>query len=77
MGVDSSMKDKRRLEVLGNMLLKITYDTAREEVTGGWRKLHNEELHDVYSSSNVITVMGIDSAHERDEKRLHSYGRKN
>jgi hypothetical protein len=59
--------------VPGNRLLKITYDAEREEVTGGWRKLHNEELHDLYSSSDVITVIGIESAQERDEKRLHSY----
>jgi hypothetical protein len=29
----------------------------REEVTGGWRKLHEEELHNLYYSSNVITVI--------------------
>jgi hypothetical protein len=29
----------------------------REEVTGGWRKLHNEELHSLYSSPSVIIMM--------------------
>ena len=29
----------------------------RDEVTGGWRKLHNEELNDLYSSSNIIRVI--------------------
>jgi hypothetical protein len=29
----------------------------REEVTGGWRKLHNEELHTLYSSSNIIRMI--------------------
>jgi hypothetical protein len=29
----------------------------RDEVTGGWRKLHNEELHDLYSSPSIIRIM--------------------
>jgi hypothetical protein len=29
----------------------------RDEVTGGWRKLHIEELHNLYSSSNIIRMM--------------------
>jgi hypothetical protein len=31
--------------------------SKRNEVTGGWRKLHNEELHDLYSSSSIITMI--------------------
>ena len=38
------------------MLRKI-FGPKRDEVTGEWRKLHNEELHDLYSSSNIIRVM--------------------
>ena len=30
-----------------------------EEVTGGWRKLHNEQLHDLYRSSNIIGVFRL------------------
>jgi hypothetical protein len=29
----------------------------RDEVTGGWRKLHNEELHNLYSSSSIIRII--------------------
>jgi hypothetical protein len=29
----------------------------RDEVTGGWRKLHNEELHDFYSSPSIIRII--------------------
>jgi len=32
------------------------FGTEREEMTGGWRKLHNEELHNLYSSPNIIRV---------------------
>jgi hypothetical protein len=31
--------------------------TKRDEVTGGWRKLHNEELHDLYSSPSIIRII--------------------
>jgi hypothetical protein len=31
--------------------------TEEDEVTGGWRKLHNEELHDLYSSSSIIRII--------------------
>jgi hypothetical protein len=32
-------------------------DQKRDEVTGGWRKLHNEELHNLYSSLNIIRMI--------------------
>jgi hypothetical protein len=32
-------------------------DPRRDEVTGEWRKLHNEELHDLYSSLSIIRIM--------------------
>jgi hypothetical protein len=35
--------------VLENRALRRIYEPKRDEVTGGWRKLHNEELHDLYS----------------------------
>jgi hypothetical protein len=38
------------------VLIKI-FGSKREELTGGWRKLHHEELHDLYSSPNIITVI--------------------
>jgi hypothetical protein len=36
--------------VLGNRVLKIIFTPKRDEVTGEWRKLHNEELHNLFSS---------------------------
>ena len=37
-----------------NMILKKVYALNREEVTGGWRKLHNEQLQYLHRSSNII-----------------------
>jgi hypothetical protein len=33
------------------------FGTKRDEVTGGWRKLHNEELHNLYSSLSIIRML--------------------
>jgi hypothetical protein len=40
-----------------NRLLRIIFGSKRDEVTGGWRKLHNEELHDLYSSPSIIRMI--------------------
>jgi hypothetical protein len=38
-------------------VLRRIFGPKRDEVTGGWRKLHNEELHNSYSSSNIISII--------------------
>jgi hypothetical protein len=43
--------------VFENRVLRRIFGPKRDEVTGEWRRLHNEELHDLYSSPNVIRVM--------------------
>jgi hypothetical protein len=45
--------------VLENMVLRRIFGPKRDEVTGEWRKLHNEELHDLYSSpsTRIIRIM--------------------
>jgi hypothetical protein len=40
-----------------NMVLRRLICLKREEVRGGWRRLHNEELHNLYASPNVIRVI--------------------
>jgi len=45
------------LRVLENRVLRRILGPKREKVAGGWRKLHNEELHNLYSSPNVIRVI--------------------
>jgi hypothetical protein len=42
--------------VFENSVLRRIFGPKRVEVTGEWRKLHNEELHDLYSSPSIICV---------------------
>jgi hypothetical protein len=46
-----------RLRVFENRVRRRIFGLKRDEVTGGWRKLHNEELHNLYSSQNIIRMM--------------------
>jgi hypothetical protein len=46
-----------RLRAFENMLLRRIFRPKRDEVTGKWRKLHNEKLNDLYSSPNMIRVI--------------------
>jgi hypothetical protein len=43
--------------VFENRVLRRTFDPKRDEVTGDWIKLHNEELHNLYSSPNRIRMI--------------------
>ena len=40
-----------------NRVLKRIFGPKRDEVTGEWKKLHNEEINDLYSSPNIIQVI--------------------
>jgi hypothetical protein len=42
--------------VFENRVLRRIFGPKRDEVTRGWRKLHNEELHNLYSSPNIIRM---------------------
>jgi hypothetical protein len=50
-------REKRRLRVLENRVLRRIFGPMRDEVTEEWRKLHNEKLNDLYSSPNIIWVI--------------------
>jgi hypothetical protein len=43
--------------VFENRVLRRIFGPNGDEVTGGWRKLHNEELHNLYSSPNIIRMI--------------------
>jgi hypothetical protein len=46
-----------RLRVFENRVLSRIFGLKGDEVTGGWRKLHNEGLHNLYSSPNIVRVI--------------------
>jgi hypothetical protein len=49
-----TLREEHRLRVFENRVLRRIIGPKRNEVTGEWRKLHNEELHILYSSPNII-----------------------
>jgi hypothetical protein len=52
-----TLKEEHRLRVFVNKVLRRIFGPKRDEVTGGWRKLHNEELRDLYSSPSIIKII--------------------
>ena len=51
------MREERRLRVFENRVLRKVYGPKRDEVTGEWRKLHNQKLNDLYSLPNIVRVV--------------------
>jgi hypothetical protein len=51
------LREEHRLKVFENRVLRRVFGPKRDEVTGKWRKLHNEELHALYSSPNIVRVI--------------------
>jgi hypothetical protein len=51
------LREERRFRVFENRVLRKVFGPKRDEVTGEWRKLHNEELNDLYSSPNIARVV--------------------
>jgi hypothetical protein len=52
-----TLREEHGLRVLENRVLKRIFGPKRDNVTGEWRKLHDGELHDLYSSPNIVRVI--------------------
>jgi hypothetical protein len=52
-----TLREEGRLRVFENRVLRRIFRPKRDEVTGDWRKLHNEELNNLYSSPNIVRVI--------------------
>jgi hypothetical protein len=73
-----TLREEHRLRVFENRVLRRIFGPKRDEVAGEWRKLHNEELHNLYSSPDIIRqvevkaneVGGARSTHGRGEKSV-------
>jgi hypothetical protein len=50
------LREERKLRVFENMVLGRIFGPSRDELTGEWGRLHNEELNDLYSSTNFVRV---------------------
>jgi hypothetical protein len=74
-----TIREEHRLRVFENRVLKKIFGQKRDEATGEWRKLHDEELHILYSSPNTIrhqikenVVGGTCGTHGRGEECVQS-----
>jgi len=52
-----TLRKERKLRVFENLVLRRIFGPRRDEVTGEWRRLHNEELNDLNSSANIVRVI--------------------
>jgi len=51
------LREEKKLRVFENMVLRRIFGPRRDEETGEWRRLHNEELNDLYCSPNIVRVI--------------------
>jgi hypothetical protein len=52
-----TVREEHKLRVIENRVLRRIFGPKKDGVTGGWRKLYNKELHNLYSSPSIIRIM--------------------
>jgi hypothetical protein len=52
-----TLREEQRLRVFENRVLRRIFGPKRDEVTGEWRKLHNEEVYNLFSSPDIIRLI--------------------
>jgi hypothetical protein len=78
-----TLREEQRLRVIENRVLRRIFGPKTDEVTGEWRRLHNEELSDLYSSSSIGSDDQIQknwmgkscSMHGGKERCIQDFGR--
>jgi hypothetical protein len=72
--VSLTLREEHRLRVFENRVLRRIFGPKRVEVTGEWRKLHNEELHNLYSTPDIIRQ--VKSRRVRSQDMWHAWERR-
>jgi hypothetical protein len=52
-----TLREEQRLRIFENRVVRKIFGPKRDEVIGGWRKLHNEEFHNLYCSPRIIRII--------------------
>jgi hypothetical protein len=76
------LREERRLRVFENRILRRIFGPEKDEITGKWRKLHNKELNDLYSSLNIVRLIKIEknemsgacNTYGREERCIQGFG---
>jgi hypothetical protein len=69
-----TVREEHKLKVFENRVLRRIFGPRRDGVMGGWIKLHNKKLHDMYSSPSIIRIIKSRTICGRD--MLHEWGRR-